>query len=424
LANRAVEERKRTKQDMAALRAVLDAPPTEQPATKAGKPLGIDDLPALRNALDKIGQDLRRAETEAEIARRQQGRQQPDMAALGSALATAESDASEAAAAFQAAAEQHRQATKPVQVLETETHALAGERDALQRQIGAMKEGACATCGAKWTEARLKARREPLEQRLAGVLDAIEANRAKLDAAMEERNAARSGEYAAQEQVRATENEIARARRNLQEGEAWEAPGCLADLEAEVEKLKAQAERGESVVTQMERWGREQVARARMEACTALLDNLEWAVGAFRDGAFQATRMAGPREAFESNCNDALAQFGMALQVVQHDGHVRVEVKRADAWVTVPQLSKGERTLVEAVVALAYNPGAIICLDDLDALDSANKQGLLDLLKGSGASVVCAGAWGLRDRNLEPLAAYLDGAVVWVGDRQRQEVAA
>ncbi len=425
LADRAVAERKETKRQIADLRAVLDGCAAEQPKSKAGKPLAQDDIPALKNALAKVEADLRRAETDLEIARRTQGRPAPDLDALRAAVEKAHADSTVCADALQKAAQAKRDSDKAVASLEAERHSLTAERDVLTRQLGSMVEGTCETCGARWTEQRLKARREPLENRLAGVLAIIDQNQAKLDAAMADRNRSRTAEYEAQQAVRSGDTEIERARRNLQEGEAWEAPRDTAALETEVAKLAQQAKAGEELLAGLEAWCRAQETRARLDGLHVALDNLEWAVEAFRDGKFQATRMAGPREAFERTCNEALGRFGMQLRVVQRDGAVRVEVGRQGGpCVPVPQISKGERTLVEAVVALAYDPGAILCLDDLDALDGGNKQHLMDLLKGSPAMVVCAGAWGLRDRNLAPLTQYLGGAVVWVGSEDRKEAAA
>lgn len=434
IAETATEQRRRAKQDLEALRKRREAlGEAKRPRYRNGKEADVSDLPAVREALGKVRQKLDRAKVDLECARRAGAAPVPDLPALEAALEAAR-EAHRAANAELCEASVAKDAALLQEAnLNHEYHRLSQELKDLKaalRRLEQQEETVCRTCGAKWTAARRAEQMRAIEERLSGVEQARADLETRLRAAQAVANESRTRAAGAQDAQRSADCEVEKAQKALEDGKAaqaaYEAAGSLEELEGAVAALEEQAATGAAMVESLERLREAGEIEAEIACLMVELDNLEWAVETFRDGRFQASRMTAPKEAFEGFCNQILGRFGATMQVAQRDGAVRVEVRRGDVWVPVPQLSKGERVLVEAAVALAYGTGAIICLDDLDALDSRNKAELLKALKASGSMVVCAGAWGLRDQNLEPLKAFLGGSVAWLGAgaAQRTGVAA
>lgn len=431
IADKAVEERRATKRRMEDLKDRIKAlGGVERPRLKSGRLVEPDDLPALRDRLAELRAELQARQVDLEVARRQAGQAAPDPEAARLAHQQAVEAAEAAQEALETAQAELDACAKEVAGQSHQSHMLLTERERLERQLKGLRGASetCETCGARWTKERRRQREEPLENRIAELKQQSAELQAASKVSMDRQDAARQAARQAAEKAQAAQGELARAQEALRAAEASKVPqGDPEELARQVETLTAQVAAGEQIVRQAEQWMERTIAEEDLTREGTTLDNLEWAVECFRDGRFQAGRVDGPRAEFERACNEVLEGFGLRLRVERRDGLVRVEVSgESGPPVPVAQLSKGERVLVEAAVALAYNPGAIICLDDLDALDSGNKGALLGDLESSSAMVVCAGAWGLRDRNLEPLRAFLHGAVVWVGAQQPepQEVAA
>lgn len=414
LADAAVEDRRKKKADLAETqRRLRDIGTVEPPTFRNGKPCKPEHKASVEAALKRVRDRLMGCRVELEIARKAAGRPKVSIQELESALKAATEAEIAAEAALLEARATRDAAVRREANLSHQQRLLHEEIATLERRMEQANnpQGVCQYCGAKLRSSKKDAT-------LGGKIEELrrQIDPEALQAARDEMNRLRTQAATLEDELRGAAWAREKAERALQDARTTTPTRTQDAIEADIAALEEQMQAGEAALSALQAMEERAALEEHQTHLLVQIDNLEWAVEAFRDGRFQATRMSAPKDAFEGFCNGLLKRFGMALQVAQRDGAVRVEVMAGDAtWVPVPQLSKGERVLVEAAVALAYCPGTPVLIDDMDALDSRNKPALLSALKGAATMVVCAGAWGLRDVNLEPLRAFLGGTVKWVG---------
>lgn len=175
-----------------------------------------------------------------------------------------------------------------------------------------------------------------------------------------------------------------------------------ADHSAEITEIGASIERGQAALNTLAKLQHREDLEARFKTLLHERTNLDWAVIAFKDGAFQKSLTNTALDEFVATANGTLQAFGYTLAVDVNGKSSRLTLNGIPA----SQISEGERLLVQLGIAAGFARGGIVLLDDLNHLDGHKKgkfiRGIQALCAGT---VVIAGAWGLpSDPNLESLA--------------------
>lgn len=406
----------------------------EQPVDKNGQPIPANKLQQLAqqiNAIQKERDDLvaergvvtsagdpkeieaKRAELENEIAVIK-----VDIAAFEEKRITAIAERDEAIDAEGTAGELYRKLNRDVAAANQEIEEAEAALAALEGE-----DGACPTCTRKYT-AKLK---ETLCKPLSAQRDAAITKRDAIDikGAAEVMDGFTAMIAEKSDNVKTYKAEIDDKARRLH-GKELALTGSpdpaglrsVDEINADIEALDAKIESGNQKLEALGKWSALEKARGDKEIYDLELDDLEWAIAAFRNGEFMKARLAQNKGVFVDACNAALESFGYTMDVEVDGKEVVVAMaKNGKTPAPLAQCSNGELVLAEWVVAQAVSKSAPICIDNIDQLYGPTKNIMLKSLaeRDADAPLFLAGAWTAGSVDLQPLRAALPGAtVVWV----------
>jgi predicted nucleic acid-binding Zn-ribbon protein len=190
------------------------------------------------------------------------------------------------------------------------------------------------------------------------------------------------------------------------------------DIEGDIATVQEQITKGEKTVAALQELRKRHDCEAYIEAHSAEVQHLDWAVTALRDGELLKGSMHDELAAFRDRLNLELEPHGYSIDV-------QAEGKSMQFLLTCPGqgprpvalCSTGNRALAAAAVALAFaDHGVPVMLDNTNHLDFANRARLLGRLRERATGTVlnaCAWQQGLSD--MSPVAKALAPATVyWV----------
>lgn len=440
LGKAAYEERTGQNRLLKEAKAQLEGLPAVKPPMNAkGDVLGADDLPAVTRAVAAAEARLRALHTE--LGQAQAARPAEEIQAERDALAAeleaaraAQVQAAEAADACLAESEQADAALTRARTDEANAvHAGHQAQNALARAEKALaaltgEDGACPTCGRKYTEALRKQLLGPLEAARDAARSAHEDARARADELRAGLQPLRDAAQGLQDRLRRLNQDrqshaaaVARLEAQIDALDAQaEAAGearSAVEVEADIAAAEASLERARGAVKALEALAQRAELEAHIAALEAEVAELDWAVQSFKDGELTKRLMTGGMDAFAARCSEELEAYGYRLAVDVDGKRVNVLLAGPDGELRpVALCSNGEQALAAAAVGLAHaQGGAILLLDNLNELDHAWRRGLLKRLRGyTAGSVVVASAWQ-TGAGLEGLAeALAPAAVAWV----------
>lgn len=164
----------------------------------------------------------------------------------------------------------------------------------------------------------------------------------------------------------------------------------LADIEAAIADTEAKIARGEKLVSELRKLDAVVANKQRVDDLTAEIERLDWACSAFKDGAIQKKLMASGLDDFTARANAELDRFGYRLGV-QVDGKA-VAVTMNGRPVT--RCSRGQQLLAQFAVAVGFaKTGAPVILDNINDLDTNNRDLLFARLRDLDQAVIVMGAY-------------------------------
>jgi chromosome segregation ATPase len=417
--------------------AKIPAEPPKPPTKRDGSPLGTEDAAAVQKAFvslsrtrDALMQEIGEARQLAKVT------PAGSIEELEKTIAGLEEANEKANAAGREAQKEHREAIDNVEAIKARLATLRHGIEATERRIEelSMEMEAytvgkpCKTCGAKWTEARVKKatakvrntrmelverlkNNEALEKNLGADLEKADAEVAKIT-----QNAEKGTNAAV-----AAGSELAKARQELELAKRVAGVRSPEAVESDLVAVDEKLDRAKAAMGELAKMAEYEAQKAELEKWRARYDDLDWRVKAFRDGGVLNKLGADNLRAFEETVDAALEPFGYAFGL-EVDGKVVIVklARRGEELRLIERASSGERKLAEVAVALAFaEETGLALLDDLDHLDGLNRNKALAALKEAAGrrQVIAAGAWGkpAEPESLGTMAKALDPLrIIWV----------
>lgn len=351
----------------------------------------------------------------------------------------------------------HVKAAEFVKGKESALNASARLVASVEAQIELLKQRAtvaerneCPTCGAKMKKADHDTAKRAVSKAEADLVPVVKAHaeaEAALEAARADAEAKREALIQANTQASRTQARIVQLftflggdqptepcdhMRHAEEiGRILKAPRPepvdTAEVQAQIDAVEARIAKGREIIAQHEA-ARDAASHAgEAEAFRAEVAALDWVVEAFKQGAVSKRYSGSGLEAFAAEASAVLEPYGYGLSVAV-DGkttHVLLHLPDGSA-VPYAWASKGQRVLMEwAITTIA--PGAVACVDDLDALSGAFKSiAVPQIAARREGTTLAAATWGMPGKaDAEQISAAMGLPVVWVEQgAQAREVAA
>lgn len=410
--------RRETGRVVKALEAQIPAEAPKPPTGRNGKPLGTDAAAALKEHIERyfamrdiLMRELGEARQMAKVT------QAGSVEELEAAIAAAQEASDKAAKVAEAAQAEHVRAVDALEAAKRARDTARYQAETIRQRIEELTTKiesyaagrACETCGAKWTEARVRAATAKLrEARMAlaaQLKDAEGRMDEKLRADYEQLAAvAAQAEEPARESTKAAiaaSADLANLRRELELAKRVSGVRSPEAVEADLLEIDEWLDRAKAAMGQLAKMAEYEAQRDNLEKERARYAELDWRVKAFRDGEVLNRLGADGLKAFEGAVNETLTSYGYAFGFEVDSKTVKVLMGRRDgALRAIERASSGERKLAEVAVALTFAAETGIALvDDLDHLDGKNRNQALsniahDVREGHSIQVIAAGAWG------------------------------
>jgi len=429
--------RRETGRAVKALEAQIPAEAPKPPTDRNGAPLGTEAAAALKKTIGDLA-----AARDALMRELGEARQMAKVAPAGSvedlevAIAAAQDAADKAARAAKAAQAEHVRAVDALEAAKRARDTARYQADTIRQRIEELTTKiesyaagrACETCGAKWTEARVRAvtakLREARMALAAQLKDAEGRMDEKLRADYEQLAAvAAQAEEPAREATNATiaaSADLANLRRELELAKRVSGVRSPEAVEADLLEIDERLDRAKAAMGQLAIVAEYEAKKADLEAARARYAHMDWRVKAFRDGEIINRLGVDGLKAFEGAVNETLTSYGYAFGFEVDSKTVKVLMgRRGEALRPIERASTGEQKLAEIAVALTFaGETGIALVDDLDHLDGSNRnQALSDIShemrethsdKGY-IQIIAAGAWSKpTEPDLTPMERALD----------------
>lgn len=410
--------RRETGRVVKALEAQIPAEAPKPPTDRNGAPLGTEAAAALKKTIGDLA-----AARDALMRELGEARQMAKVAPAGSvedlevAIAAAQEAADKAARAAKAAQAEHVRAVDALEAAKRARDTARYQAETIRQRIEELTTKiesyaagrACETCGAKWTEARVRAvtakLREARMALAAQLKDAEGRMDEKLRADYEQLAAvAAQAEEPAREATNATiaaSADLANLRRELELAKRVSGVRSPEAVEADLLEIDERLDRAKAAMGQLAIVAEYEAKKADLEAARARYAHMDWRVKAFRDGEILNELGADGLKTFEQAVDHALMPFGYGFAFAVDGRTVKVLFgRRGEALRPIERASTGEQKLAEVAVALTFAAETGIALvDDLDHLDGKNRNQALsniahDVREGHSIQVIAAGAWG------------------------------
>jgi hypothetical protein len=358
----------------------------EPPRDKKGNPLTLAAVPKLEANIHEL------ADTRDALLREQgeagARKEVVDTAALQNELRALAESRHEAQKDFDAArgdlnAAIYRRQAAEVGFDASDGPAMEAELERIAKSIEGYVEGEkCHTCGAKWTEtrvknatAKLRSTRMELSEKRKAWLD----KKQRLDGALSVEARAQEVCAAAMTERNKLDVALAEKQRALDEAAQQVPSRDPADIEADLTDVSARIESAKNARAQLALM-REHDRRAReFEALQTRHAHLDWRVKAFRDGEVLNNLGGDGLAAFVASVNATLENLGYTLGAEVRGKTIDVSLARAgEEPRPIERASSGEQKLAELAVAVTFAESVGVALvDDLDRLDFHNRSDVL-----------------------------------------------
>lgn len=157
----------------------------------------------------------------------------------------------------------------------------------------------------------------------------------------------------------------------------------------------------------------------------AEIETLNWAVESFKNGKLINQTIGAVLESFQERCNSWLSKTKNKMRVWFEIDGKRVNTgitKNAGKRIPIRQCSNGEIKLVEMALVLSTAiefPDGIICIDNINDLDSYNKNLFISEVSKLKSTVIAASAWtngpSPSQECIDDIAKKMNFQVLWIG---------
>jgi len=233
-----------------------------------------------------------------------------------------------------------------------------------RRNLEKLDGKVCPQCGRAWTKKQLEARRAEVGQEVATAEASAEAINLKIQNVDAQKESDSSGQAEAHRSVQALQGKEGEASTKMRtlfeqvralENEAPVDP-MTADSEPETEiaEVRRRIERGEQIAQTLQDLAYRTATEEQLSVLRTEKDHLDWAVTAFRDGAYQNEVLVGSDalEQWLARCNEKMDPFGYQISINVEGKTVTPLMHRGNgAAVPASQVSDGERLLAQRMVA-------------------------------------------------------------------------
>lgn len=168
----------------------------------------------------------------------------------------------------------------------------------------------------------------------------------------------------------------------------------LVAVEAEIQASESRQNAVKQALEQLAVVDRRASLEATAKRHEAEIENLDWAVKAFRDNELTAQLASGGISEFLNAVNGSLSGLVLSIDATEKSPRLLCN------GYPIECVSDGELVLLQLAVAQAFGHGGIAMIDGLDGLDGRNKgvvfeavEGLLDRV----GTLILAGSWGIGD---------------------------
>lgn len=213
------------------------------------------------------------------------------------------------------------------------------------------------------------------------------------------------------------EKAVNAARANLAALERQIATRPAAEIHADLEATDAEIERVMGIKGDLVKVSRWDDLTASMKLWEAEIEHLSWACTQFRDGAMLKALSASRFDEFTARVNESMAEHGYTFGL-QVDGKTVTPTLTEAARGTTPisKCSGGEKAMAAAAIAQAFAAcGAPVLIDEMNTMDVGHRKIVLNRAKRSTNTVILAAAWQQKEHDMAALAkAMAPLGVAWV----------
>jgi len=272
---------------------------------------------------------------------------------------------------------------------------LLERRERLTREIAATEtSGSCPTCKRPFKAAEIAKIVAPLDAELKQVNALCAEKPEYVQSLLDSLGPIDERIRAAREEVQNYDSARRRLEAQITAFKSYKPRIDSSGIQGEIDTLDARIARGEDIIGKLVAYQSVERLREQLATTDAEIEQLNWAVAAFRDGEVSNKLTSDGRDQFLAAINERLEAFGLVLWFQGTGADTAVYYSRRGKPRTMAEASDGELLVCQLAIAEAFGQGMIV-LDRLDALDGEWKIEVLSRINALGGDCILAGAWGM-----------------------------
>lgn len=190
------------------------------------------------------------------------------------------------------------------------------------------------------------------------------------------------------------------------------------ELQAKADKLSSRITAAQGALDVLEKLQSGEASKVKLEKALETKAHIKWGLDLFRGGELKDKLGAGGRELLTAAANKILEPFGYGLSLSAGEAFLS---RHGGTAVPMRSVSEGEYLIAQLAVACAFVKDGVTCLDGLEKLDGGNKGTFFTIVNSEGLKGLwMTAAYGQSgDLDTEKMSAGLPSTTVeWMGGQQ------